>query len=457
MLTRIEIDGFKTFEDFGIDIGPLLVVLGPNATGKSNLFDAIRFLSNLASKDLRSAVKGLRGEPHELFRIQPDGQPGTKMSFAVELLLESKATDPWGTQVQITHNRVRYEVDIERRMDEKGTERLVVVKEEAIPINAKDDRLFGSSFHAPSKQFRDTFMRYSRKTPWLTTELEGVNGKPSFKIFQDGRAGRFLLAEAAEATVLSSITTTEYRHLYAIREEMNSWKFLQLDPAVMRLPSSKLDDETLKSDGSNLATVLARIQMETASSTQPQGVLKDIAADLSSLISGIISLQVRDDRVNKRYEVNLSVREGYALSSRIVSDGTLRILALLTLLHDPRQRGLICFEEPENGIHPYRLKTLINRLRELVTKPWNTDISFEEPFSQILMNSHSPVVLSSLEEGEKMFSDMVSTVSPTEQEVARKTRLRPVRDQGELLPGEKQNYVSAFEVKNYLDSVDRAG
>ena len=77
MLTRIEIDGFKTFEGFQMDLGPLLVVVGPNASGKSNLFDAIRLLSHLAETDLRAAVKALRGEPHELFRRQADGAPET--------------------------------------------------------------------------------------------------------------------------------------------------------------------------------------------------------------------------------------------------------------------------------------------------------------------------------------------------------------------------------------------
>jgi AAA15 family ATPase/GTPase len=85
MLTRIEIDGFKTFEGFGLDLGPMQVILGPNASGKSNLFDAIRLLSNLAGSDLRSSVRDLRGEPVELFRIQADGSRSTRMTFAVEL------------------------------------------------------------------------------------------------------------------------------------------------------------------------------------------------------------------------------------------------------------------------------------------------------------------------------------------------------------------------------------
>src|SRR5215831_12056404 len=99
MLTRIEIDGFKTFENFSMNLGPFLVILGPNATGKSNLFDAIRFLAHLAGMDLRAAVRGLRGEPHELFRRQGDGSPGSRMAFAVELLLNPEVHDPWGATV----------------------------------------------------------------------------------------------------------------------------------------------------------------------------------------------------------------------------------------------------------------------------------------------------------------------------------------------------------------------
>ena len=123
MLTRIEIDGFKSFENFGMDVGPLTVILGPNASGKSNLFDAIRLLSRLAETDLRTAVTDLRGEPHELFRMQPDGDPGKAMSFAVEVLLASEGRDQWGAPVQLKHTRVRYEVHIERRRDDRGIER----------------------------------------------------------------------------------------------------------------------------------------------------------------------------------------------------------------------------------------------------------------------------------------------------------------------------------------------
>lgn len=68
MLTRVEIDGFKTFDSFTLDLRPFTVIVGPNASGKSNLFDALRFLSLLSQHDIRTAMQDLRGEPEELFR-----------------------------------------------------------------------------------------------------------------------------------------------------------------------------------------------------------------------------------------------------------------------------------------------------------------------------------------------------------------------------------------------------
>ncbi len=62
MLTRIEIDGFKSFQDFSMDFGSFTVILGQNASGKSNLFDAIRLLSRLAAENsVAAAFSGVRG------------------------------------------------------------------------------------------------------------------------------------------------------------------------------------------------------------------------------------------------------------------------------------------------------------------------------------------------------------------------------------------------------------
>ena len=451
MLTRIEIDGFKTFEKFTLDLSPFGIVLGPNASGKSNLFDALRFLSQMAVNNLRDAVRGLRGEPVELFRRQADGTRDTKMSFAVELLLAKEVSDPWGDTVKISHSRVRYEVEIELRQDERGLERLIVAKEAALPILPENDlwRPYGIE---PSTQFQQVFFKYSRSSPWLTTVQ--AEGKARFQILADGQAGRTHSATNAEATVLSSITSAEFPHLFAIREEMRLMRFLQLDPRQLRRPSSTTAALELEPDGANLATVLARIQALSATLSQPKGVIADIAADLASLIPGVVDVIVEEDQKDREYRIDIGYADQPPFSSRVVSDGTLRVLALLTILHDPQHRGLVCFEEPENGVHPSRLMTLIQKLREGVTATTSVEVDEAEPFFQMLINSHSPVVLSCLEEGEAMFADLVSVVNPEAGSVSRKTRIRPVATSNGKQESESE-YVSRFEVERYLSSVDQ--
>ena len=186
----------------------------------------------------------------------------------------------------------------------------------------------------------------SSRSSFCVTDVESPCSKPSpsgktpsFNIHADGHAGRTRSAEAAEATVLSSITSAEFPHLYALREELRAWRFLQLDPVAMRRPSPTTASELLDPDGANLATVLARIQAETSAASRPHGAIADIAADLAALIPGALDLKVVEDTQSREYRVDIGMRGGPPFSSRVVSDGTLRVLALLTLLHDPRQRG----------------------------------------------------------------------------------------------------------------------
>ena len=452
MLTRIEIDGFKSFEQFSLDVAPFTVILGPNASGKSNLFDAILLLSQLAATDLRSALKGLRGEPLELFRRQADGSSSPQMSFAVELLLAPQVRDPWGEGVELSHSRVRYEVQIEYLKGDRHLDHLRITQEAVTPIFKTQDQ-WCSNYPSINTSFSELFLKYNRREPWLTTEEK--EGKRIFKIAPDGRPGKTLSAESAEATILGSITSAEFPHLYAVRQELLSWRFLQLDPVALRHSSSRAAPLDLAPDGGNLAAVLARIQGETATDIQPKGALADIAADLSYLVPSVMDISVEEDRRYGEYRVNLAMREGQSFSSRVVSDGTLRLLALLTLLNDPNLRGLICFEEPENGIHPLRLKAAIARLRELAINPCSKEIEPEQPLSQILLNSHSPVVLSGLEDGEAVFADMVSVIDPNNQQINRKTRMRPVKFNGTGVSGESGNFVMGYEVNRYLKSVER--
>ena len=457
MLTRLEVNGFKTFEKLDVALTPFTMIVGNNAAGKSNLFDVIQLLSNLATKDVSEAVNGMRGEPLELFRQTAAGR-AKRIELAVEVLIDPTVKDPWGSEVTLTHTRMRYEVTLERREIRPGIERIQVAREAVMPIMRKDD--VWAKKMAPSKKFREVYLKYSRKTPLLTTEdmEEGL----TFSVHQDGKHGRNRPASAAEATVLYSITNAEFPHLFALREAMRHWRLLQLDPALLRRPVPATASDVLNADGSNLAAVLAQLKAETATDTRPNGVLSDIVAELNNLIPGTTRLDAELHEASREYRIKLTMRDGLPFSSRVISDGTLRVLALLTLLHDPRHRGLICFEEPENGVHPARIKQLIQRLKDMVTSPHDFEGDEVPPLSQLLLNSHSPVVLSALidkdlhpVDGSILFADTATVSDPESHELRRKTRLRPVKGQLSLF-GESdvgKNFVSEYEVKKVLETV----
>lgn len=462
MLTRLEIDGFKSFESLDISLSPFTVILGSNAAGKSNLFDAIKLLSNLATRDVAEALKDMRGEPLELFRQTPVEGRVKRMALAAEVLVDPLVRDPWGSEVPLTHTRIRYEVTLERRESKTGLPRVQVAREVVQPIMRKDDKW--AEAQRPTKSFRAAYLKYSRKTPWLSTEElpEGL----AFSIHHDGKQGRNRPASAAEATVLYSITNAEFPHLFALREEMRNWRLLQLDPALLRRPAPATAPDVLDIDGANLAAVLARLRAETATNERPNGVLSDIAAELNDLIPGISGLDARLHDASREYRIELTMRDQLPYTSRVISDGTLRILALLTLLHDPRHRGLTCFEEPENGVHPGRVRQLVQRLNDMVTTPSEVEdagdaASAAAPLSQLLLNSHSPVVLSALLDktlesthGMVLFADTMTVADPQRKETRRKTQLRPVRSKTDLFEDVPQGHVSKLEVENVLTTAD---
>lgn len=389
MITKIEIDGFKSFERFSLSLPPFAVIIGPNAAGKSNLFDALRLLSRLATNDVRTAMKELRGEPLELFRRMPDGSIAKEMRIAVETLLEKVVRDDFGEEDTLKHTRIRYELMITRR-EEEGIEKFFVEQERASPILKKDERWqpLGKPL---SKSFREHFLLYGKPNPFLDTIGEGEQRR--FELRQDGKAGRIRRVPALGAyrSVLSQVALVqEFPHLVALKQELSSLRYLQLDAAAERQPSPTDAPETLERDGSNLAAVLFRIMAETATSDARRGVLVDIRNELASLVPGVVDLMVERDDERREYRLKVAMRDGQTFSSRVLSDGTLRILALLTLLYDPRQRGVLCFEEPENGVSQLRLHALIEFLEESCTDPL-ADGSDSGPLRQIIVNTHSPI------------------------------------------------------------------
>ncbi len=441
MITQIEIDGFKTFKDFKLALDPFQVIVGANGVGKSNLFDALRLLARLADSDLRSAFLNLRGEAGELFTALADGQTLNEMRFGAEMLVDRQVRDDWGAEAELTYLRLRYELVIVRQPDERGLERLYVAHEDLRPIARGGDRWLN---------------RYNTLKNWLPRLTGGRvafistdEEKQEISLHQDGRSGRKLsVAQKAERTVLSSVINTEFPHAFAVREAMRAWRFLQLNPEVLRQPSPMLAPPTLGVDGSNLASVIARLEAEDSF------LLNDISRDLANLVPGMVTVQLIEDRSRDQYLIQIQTQDGRSFSSRVLSDGTLRGLTLVTMKNDPQHRGVLCFEEPENGVHPFRLTNLVEVLRDLATDLNDPD-QLEFPWRQLLVNTHSPVLANQKAIWKNLlFARLTTRISPNGNAPPRLTRIVPVKPSGQLgfdleVSSEETAYTIA-EVVKYL-------
>lgn len=443
MFTRIEISGFKTFDDFSLDLRPFTVIVGPNASGKSNLFDAIHLLSALADQDIHSAMQGLRGEPEEFFRRTSAGV-GNEIKLAVEVFLDSKGKDDFGREYTVLAQRLRYEITLGINDGNDGSQRGVFVRDEScIPLKRESDK---ADYLLPRKP---SYGRYS--TPFIRKDDSG----DALLVRQDGPGKhgnpRRLSLKAASQTALSTITTADFPHLYALRKTLRALRFLEINPAAARSANNRFEKTALKADASNLAAVLNRLRDQTRAEKRPDGVLADIAMDLSALIPSVRRVKVQADD-QRQYSFSVDFTGDMSFSSRVISDGTLRILALLTILNDPDRQGTLCFEEPENGVHEGRIPTLIDLLRVATEiDPDPSSATF-----QVLMNTHSPIVMEALSDDEIVAADVVTVVDPAAKSASSHTRMRTgVKPEGDLL--EPQRHLVRAEIDRLLRRVGDAG
>lgn len=384
MITYIHIHGFKSFYNFQMEFSPLTVIAGLNASGKSNLFDALMLLSKLTEVDnIKKAFKEQRGEFRELFTQLGEGTYANEMNFIVEMLVNKTVRDAWGNEAALKYTRLRYELTIRRTTTESGIEDIIVTEESLTNLKHDSDKWLNIIPKAYREIWRPKVISGRRSTPYIYTE----NGEtPTVIVPQDGGGGnkrKFPLRNSTR-TVLSTFDTIDFPHVLAAKEEMRSWRFLQLNPADLRKPTPKdTGDDKMSATGEHMAGALFRMYRQDAS------ILKDISRKLQKFLPEFIAVKVEDDKENKQYIVRLEDRDKKIYSSRVLSEGTLRILALCILAFDEQHSGLLCFEEPENGVHPQRMKDMMQLLKDL-----STDFSHEdEPLRQVIINTHSPILL----------------------------------------------------------------
>ncbi|MBC7449477.1 MAG: AAA family ATPase [Hymenobacteraceae bacterium] len=417
MLTRLRVSGFKNLVDVDVRFGPFTCIAGANGVGKSNLFDAIRFLSNLATHPLREAAVMVRdeqskaGDLRSLFTLIGN-EYATDLSMEAEMVVAEKGEDDLGqpATAKITFLQYRLELAYEEETASSSVSRLVIRHESLKHINRGEAKNRLGFPH--STEWRNSVIKGRRTVDFISTH-QTENGL-LIRRHQEGPGHpQPYAANKLMRTVLSSVNAGEAATAALVKREMQSWQLLQLEPTALRRPDPVDAAAKLGPDGSHLASTLYRLGR-----THPESLYAAIGNRLSELNEDVRHVRVERDEKHDRLTVEVTDRSGTRHPARALSDGTLRFLALTVIEQDDQMGGVLCLEEPENGIHPARIGAMLDLLRDIVTDPF-VPVEPTSRLRQVIINTHSPAVVNQLPADTLVVAEREATVGAVGQLINR--------------------------------------
>lgn len=379
--------------DTELFFGPFTCIAGANGIGKSNLFDAFVFLSHLADNTVLQAAKSIRSENQkhsdirDMFFRTSNQQYLNEISFEVDMIIPKEAEDDLGQVAKATITSLRYKLSL--RLNEEGNgEPIEIISEDLLPITQREIK---------------KALHFKYKSAWLGSVIEGrrstgipfistVNEK--IKLHQDGGKGRTtdFNPHKMPRTLLSTVTAESPTALLA-RQEMRNWKMLQFEPSALRQPNFvyEVKNAQIAANGLNLPATLYRLQ----TANKEKDIYQILTNKLKDLVSEVQEITVDKDEKRDLLTMQIKFKGGLVLPAQSLSDGTLRFLGLAVISEDSMSSGIICLEEPENGINPKKINEMVGLLTDMTT---DTDypVDDDNPLRQVIINTHSPIFVSSV-------------------------------------------------------------
>jgi len=373
MIRRVRVDGYKSLRDVDLPLQPLTVIIGPNAAGKSNLFDALRLLSRIVtSRSLPDAFADHRGDPLEAFDYSESGIAGLlekeraqfTIEVDVELNQETMERAERLIQMHYTHGGPDNHKSKRRKIVERFLRYRICVE---ISPRTGVLRVLEERLEALTQTHDGRLRPDERRRPFL----EPVGQR--LRLRMEGRARPTEYDIGLNYAIVSQpVYPPHYPHLVAFREEVSQWQFYYLEPRLMREESPVKEVHQLQPFGGDLAAFYYTIKRKhPAQFDNIQRSLRLLIPDLEGV----------DAELTEEGKVRLKVREGgVEFSAKVISEGTLRVLALMAILSPTNPATVIGLEEPENGVHPRRLKLIADLLQNAAQH------------RQIIVNTHSPLL-----------------------------------------------------------------
>jgi len=364
MLSKFKVQHYKSLFDTEIELEPLTVFIGPNGSGKSNICEALAGLSNYLEK-LRffssasrflafDFLKSFRNLDEEKSNIYSKFWHGIDDYFLFEIHI-------FNTLQKIHH---------ENPKEVLGLSLLVNVN--SIGLTSKD-------FHdSTSQAITDPSINQKALLPAIKITL-----KDSENIYSETSKNSGYADPTQDINdLIDFLNFNNYRNSGLA----NSIQKVDVYYFVPEYLSTKVSSSnSMDRSGKGITNSLVDILLENRES------FIELEERFTKLIPNIkrISLPRADDK-----SFSLELVDKYSehhIPSTEISDGTLRILGFLTALYQKETPSIICFEELENGVHPWLLHKMMELLKIVSTEGING-----KPV-QVLITTHSPLLLNYVE------------------------------------------------------------
>lgn len=377
MLKRIHVQNFKSLNDVDVTLSPLSVLFGPNASGKSNLLDALQLLSRIVScKSLQEAFEHpYRGLPLESVAFGPDGIIGigekesVSFSFEIDVKLSDHIISATNKLIREMRKTIPEEKTSESGELSKLPNRII---ETYLRYRIEIEILTKTGIARVADESVCALKRNGElkaRKPFLSREENG-----RLRLRMEGQSHPFDYDIYLNHSILSlPLYPPHYPHITALKKELESWRFFYFEPREkMRVPAPAKEITTIGSMGENLSAFLNTLKASHAAQ------FNNMNKSLNWLIPSISGIHVE---VNKFGTVDLDLIENdVRFSSRLVSEGTLRLLGMLAINASKEPPALVGFEEPENGIPPQKIKHIVEFLENLSAR------------TQVIASTHSPII-----------------------------------------------------------------
>ena len=371
MITSLRLVDFKNFTNETLRLGPFTVIIGANASGKSNIRDAFRFLHGVGrGYTLAEIIGGKYGDGGQIEWVQIRGAANEIIRF----------------------QQVAFGMEVELPLANETATFLIEVSPELKTVR--------------SDGFRITYERL-RIRQELIYEKPRSAYEDRHAVLGDGRKidikrDRPVLSQLHESRQAGNIYKDRTRQVI---DALHSMRFLELSPARMREPSLS-GAKVLGNFGENLPTVLE----ELCADPKRQEILASWVHELTPM--DVRGFEFPRD-LSGRAQLMIREANGRKVSAYSASDGTLRFLAMLAALLDTNSEHLYFFEEIDNGIHPSRVHLLIDLIERQAAKGG----------IQVITTTHSPDLLSTVNEKTFENTSVVCRLEDTDDAI-----IRPVAD-----------------------------